>query len=455
MDRLIGRDHELADLDHAWQRARSGVPQLAVVWGRRRVGKTYLLSNFAKGKRSVYFTATRQDSAERQLGRLTDQIREQLGSEVDDLLAGPFRDWEAALRFLIRLAEQEPLLVVIDEAPRLLSSQPDLADLVSAVWENRIRDQRLMLVLTGSAVSVMEQMLGAQGGLHRRPALELRLDPFPAREARAFLPDIPAGDFITAYAVCGGYPLHLEQWEESAGVDENLRRLAYSPAGILVGDALDIIGEDLDWRGGYERVLTAIGYGARRRSRVAGRAQQRIDYTLERLRRAGYVQRVTPVGTTTADPLYEIADTYLAFWFGVLRDDVDLIEGGQGDAVRHRTAPRLERHIGRVFEEAGRQHAVMLVRDGVLPADMIIGRYWRDEAAEIDVMGLSGDRTALLGECRWQTAPVTNRDLLELQRKLAYVPESTADVAFMFWTRTGSAPPDFPATVYSAGDMVG
>jgi uncharacterized protein len=125
---------------------------------------------------------------------------------------------------------------------------------------------------------------------------------------------------------------------------------------------------------------------------------------------------VTPVGTTTADPLYEIADTYLAFWFGVIRDDVDLIEGGQGAAVRHRTAPRLEQH---------------------------------------DVMGLSRDRTALLGECRWQGAPLAGRDLLELQRTLAYVPEPADDVAFMFWTRTGSAPPGFPATVYSAGDIVG
>ena len=136
-------------------------------------------------------------------------------------------------------------------------------------------------------------------------------------------------DFITASSVCGGYPLHLDQWEESRSVEDNLRRHAYEPAGILVRDAMDILGEDLDWRGGYERVLTAIGYGARRRSRIAGRAQQRIDYTLERLRRAGYVRRVVPVGRTTADPLYEIADTHLAFWFGVLRADVDLIEGGQ------------------------------------------------------------------------------------------------------------------------------
>lgn len=455
MAELIGRDQELADLDSAWTRAESGVPQLAVVWGRRRVGKTFLLTRFAAAKRAVYFTATRQDSSERQLARLTDRIREQLGDEVEDLLAAPFQDWEPALRFLARLAEAAPLLVVIDEAPRLLASQPDFADLVSAVWENRVRGQQMMLVLTGSAVSVMEQMLGAQGGLHRRAALELRLDPFAVRQARAFLPDIPAADFLAAYAVCGGYPLHLDHWDQSSDVETNLGRLAYQPAGILVRDAMDIIGEDLDWRGGYERVLAAIGSGARRRSRIAGRAQQRIDYTLERLRRAGYVRRVVPVGNTAADPLYEIADTYLAFWFGVLRDDVDLIEGGQGPAVRHRTAGRLDQHLARVFESACRDHAALLARHGDLPGDMIIGRWWHDETAEIDVLGIRGDQTALLGECRWQTAPLTSRDVLELQRKITFVPPPADDIQLLFWTRTGATEPGFPAAAYSAADVAG
>ena len=455
MVELIGRDQELADLAGAWALASSGVPQLAVVWGRRRVGKTFLLTHFAEAKRAVYFTATRQDSNERQLARLTDRIREQLGSEVEDLLPAPFQDWESALRFLVRLAEAAPLLVVIDEAPRLLASQPDFADMVSAVWENRVREQKVMLVLTGSAVSVMEQMLGAQGGLHRRAALELRLDPFAVREARAFLPDIPAADFLTAYAVCGGYPLHLEQWDQASDVETNVRRLAYEPTGILVRDAMDIIGEDLDWRGGYERVLAVIGFGARRRSRIAGRAQQRIDYTLERLRRAGYVRRAVPVGSVAADPLYEIADTYLAFWFGVLRDDADLIEGGQGPAVRRRTAPRLDQHRARVFESACRDHAALLVRDGELPGDMIIGRWWRDEITEIDVLGISGDRTALLGECRWQTAPLTGRDVLELQRKVTFVPEPADDIRLLFWTRSGATEPGFPARAYAIEDVVG
>jgi uncharacterized protein len=139
----------------------------------------------------------------------------------------------------------------------------------------------------------------------------------------------------------------------------------------------------------------------------------------------------------------------------VLRDDVDLIEGGQGTAIRQRTAARLDHHLGRVFEGACRARAALLVRDGELPGDMIIGRWWRDEIAEIDVLGISADRTALLGECRWQTAPLTSRDVLELQRKVSFVPEPAADIRLLFWTRTGAAEPGFPARAYSAADIVG
>jgi AAA+ ATPase superfamily predicted ATPase len=436
---LLGREAELAELAESWERAARGQPQMVVIWGRRRVGKTFLLTHFADGKRAIYFTATRQDAEASQLARFADRVREQLGGEVADLLPGSFPDWEAALRFVVTLAEQKSLLVVIDEAPRLRSARGDWADLVSAVWENRVRRRRLMLVLTGSAVSAMEEMLGPKGGLHRRAAVERRLDPFPIRAARVFLPELPAEAFVQAYACCGGYPLHLQQWDQSSPVDDNLDRLAFTPGGLLVRDALDILSEDLDWRGGYERVLSALGSGARRRSRIAGRAQQRIDYTLDRLRRAGYVQVVRPLGEVSADPLYEIGDDYLAFWFEVLREDADLIEGGQGGAVRRRTAGRWQRHLGRVFESAARAHAIDLVRRGGLPADMAIGRWWKDETVEVDVLGLVDGRAALLGEARWQSQTASRRDIQDLRRKVAHIPAPADDLMLVFWARAGGA----------------
>jgi hypothetical protein len=434
---LIGRRLELTELDAAWARATEGDPQLAVVWGRRRVGKTYLLTHFARGKRAVYFTATRQDSEDRQLGRFAQRLREQLGEEVRDLVPAGFADWEAALRFTIRLAEHAPLLLVIDEAPRLVTGRSDFADLVSAVWENAGRGHRLMLVLTGSAVAVMEEMLGPHGGLHRRADLERRMDPFPLVDARAFQPDLPPEAFVEAYAACGGYPLHLRRWRADATTDENLRELAFTPGGLLLRDAPDILSEDLDWRGGYERVLVAMAGGARRRSRIAGRAQQRIDYTLDRLRRAGYVRVVRPIGAASpGDSMYEIVDGYLAYWFAVLRDDADLIEGGQGAAVQRRNEGRWQRHVAWVFEAEARAHAQRLVAADELPEDTVVGRWWRDEQAEIDVLALSGDRPVLVGECRWQTGTLTERDLAELRRRAGYlVGADLSDTSYAFWSR--------------------
>jgi uncharacterized protein len=431
---------ELAELAAAWERAAAGEPELAVVWGRRRVGKTYLLTHFAQGKRAVYFTATRQDGDDRQLLRFAEALREQLGEEVADLAPPTFPTWEAALRFVAALARTEPLLVVLDEAPRLTGGHADFADTVSAVWENHVRSQRLMLVLTGSAVAVMEQMLGPHGGLHRRAGVERRMDPFPLVDARAFQPDLPPTDFIRAYAACGGYPLHLSRWSPRLSTEENLAELAFTPGGLLLRDAPDILSEDLDWRGGYERVLTAMAGGARRRSKIAGRAQQRIDYTLDRLRRAGYVRVVRSLGSGgSTDPLYEIADDYLAYWFGVLRDDADLIDGGQGPAVQRRTSGRWQTHLARVFEAAARDHAQRLVEAGTLPSHTVVGRWWKDETVEIDVLGLTGEQPVLVGECRWQAKALTQRDLTDLQRRAAHLPPpAQAGITFAFWSRGGA-----------------
>jgi hypothetical protein len=182
--------------------------------------------------------------------------------------------------------------------------------------------------------------------------------------------------------------------------------------------------------------------GARRRSRIAGRAQQRIDYTLDRLRRAGYVQSVRSIGSgDSPDPMYEIADPYLAHWFAVLRDDADLIEGGQGRAVQARTDGRWQTHIARVYEATARDHVQRLISAGQLAPDTVVGRWWRDEVAEIDVLALNSAGPTLVGECRWQSKPITERDLAELRRKAARLPPSATITTYAFRSRNSAENP--------------
>jgi AAA+ ATPase superfamily predicted ATPase len=159
---------------------------------------------------------------------------------------------------------------------------------------------------------------------------------------------------------------------------------------------------------------------------------------LDRLRRAGYVRVVRALGAGgSRDPLYEIADDYLAYWFAVLRDDADLIDGGQERAVRQRTWGRWQTHLARVFEGAARDHAQRLVAAGTLPADTIIGRWWKDETVEIDVLGLTDDRPTLVAHLP---------------------PPGPAGLTYAFWSRDRSDGPlaTHPQVrVFTPADIIG
>ncbi len=436
---LLDRDAEFARLEAAWQRARSGRPQLVVVWGRRRVGKTFLLSHFVRDKRSVFYGATEQ--AERiELGRLAEAVRGQLGERTFDLVGGAFGSWEAALRALAALAAEEPLVVVLDEVPYLARSTKGFASIVQTVWDHAIPGTKLMLVLTGSAIGTIEGMLGAGGALRQRATELMRIEPLDPAAARAFLPRLDPVSYFEAYAACGGYPLHLLSWDGSAGTEENLLRLAGTPGGVLLEDAAGILREELPDAVGYPRILAAIGRGRTRSADIAADADQRIEHPLSVLVASGFVRRSVPIGAPVrARPIYEIADPYLAFWFTVLYPNLPQIEAGQGRAVLRRNAPRWQRHLGWVFEEAARAHATRLVGSGALPADLVVGRWWAasGEPCEVDVLGLRGRRTALLGEARWQAEPLGRRELQDLVRKTWRVPEPVEEPIYALWGRGG------------------
>jgi len=439
--RLLDRTAELKRLDRAGTLARRGQAQLVVVWGRRRVGKTFLLSHFVRGKRAIFFGVTQQAEAV-ELARLAETVRRDLGDREADLAGGAFANWEAALRFFAALARTKPLIVVLDEVPYLTRSTPGFPSVVQAVWDHLPRRTKLLLVLTGSAVSTVEAMLTGQGPLRGRPTDTLRLDPLDPWSARLFLPRLDPAAYLEAYAACGGYPLHLLAWDQSASTEQNLERLGGTAGGILLEDAASIMSDELAEAGGYARILAAIGRGRTRYAEIAGETGQRVEYPLDVLVRSGFVAKVAPVGAPRASrTLYAITDPYLAFWFRVLYSDLALIQGGQGRAVLQRARPRWASHLGQVFEDVARAHAQRLVAASELPADLVVGRWWAvtGEPCEVDVLGLRGSRTALLGEAKWQAHPLDVRDLEALRRKTPRTPEPVDAPLYLLWGRAGAS----------------
>lgn len=439
LDQLLGRDAELAELESRWGAARHGERQLVVLWGRRRVGKTFLISHFVQDKRAVFFGATQQAEAI-ELRRFYGAIQRDLGSEAADLAGGGFADWEVALRFVAALAAQEAVIVVIDEVPYLTRSTQGFASIIQVVWDHLRTGSRLMLVLTGSAVGTIQSILGPNGALRGRPTLAKRLDPFDPVRARVFLPRLEPSKYLEAYAACGGYPLHLRDWDSMSGTESNLVRLAGTSGGILLEDAQSILREELSDINGFARILAAIGRGRTRRSEIADDAAQRVEYPLEVLVRAGFVRRTVPLGAPRRSrPIYEIDDAYLGFWFSLIYSEVAHIGAGQGRTALRRRRDEWQKHLGWVFEELARDHARRLIASGSLPENVVVGRWWSTSgpSVEVDVLGMRGTRSVLLGEARWQSRPIGPRDVVRLLAKLTAVPNPVRDPLLVFWARGG------------------
>ena len=439
---LICRQNELARLTQVVDIATTGKPQLVVLSGPRRVGKTFLLRHLIQaigpGISAVYFEAN-QAAEVAQLRRFGEVLAPALDPE-DAALLQPFANWEHALNFCAATARTRPLLIVIDEVTYLMGSTTGFASIVQTVWDRiapLANAPSLVIVLAGSATAMIEDTLSYSGALYQRPTQVIRLSPFTAAEAYSYCGRPEPEALFEAYAACGGYPLHLDAWDFGQSARENLLQLAGSPGGLLLEDAVILLDRLPDPQ---SRILLAIGQGRSRRSEIANEVGSRLERPLDSCLRTGFVCAIKPIGSPRkARRQYRIADTYLRFWIRILADHVQRIEGGQGEEVISHTHGEWQNQLGSVFEQAAREHAIGLVRSGVLPTGTLIDEWWTTsgEQIQVDVLGLLDHRSVVIGEAKWQKQPLGTSDAAGLWRALRYVPDPIPEPTFILWGRGG------------------
>ena len=400
----------------------------------------HLLAQLPPEVTPVYFEATQAGERD-QLRRFGEALAAALGPDAPP--TGTTTSWHQALASCIYVARRRPLVVALDEATYLMGSTPGFMSIVKSEWDRLAVDSdqpALTLILTGSAVGLVEDALDHNGPLYGRPDDVLRLAPLTAAEASEFCGHPDPVLLFEAYAACGGYPLHLDAWEFDRKADINLHRLAGSPGGILLEDAsllLSTLPES------FRRVLMAIGQGRTRRGEIANEVDGRVDRPLEALLRGRSIRAVKPLGAPLKARLeYRVDDAYLRFWFRVLSNGVQRIEAGQGAAVLQHTAGEWQVHLGWTFEQAAREHAAHLVASGELPAGTQVDEWWTStgEPCQIDVLGLLGHRTVLAGEAKWQRQPLGAAVLDDLARKLRQAPNPVPQPGLLLWGRGGVRP---------------
>ncbi|MEZ6016764.1 MAG: ATP-binding protein [Planctomycetota bacterium] len=343
---FIGRTRELAVLEEL---ADSGKPELFVLYGRRRVGKTELLQRLSEGRRAVYFLAA-QVREKDSLRGFREALKEGLGG--DPLLDGiEFPEWSTALGFAAERAGEERLIVVLDEFPYLCDSSKGLPSQIQQFWDTRGKRSQLMLVLCGSQVSFMEkEVLAERSPLFGRRTGQRRLEPLRPTEALEFFPDWPMRERVLAYACVGGMPAYLRRFDTRRTLLENIGREIMRPEGYLFDEVQFLLRSELTTPHTYNSILAAVAAGADKAGDIAlhvGVDSPTAAKYLHVLRELRLIDREVPV---TEDPLrsrkgrYRIADRFLAFHFRHLQPNLSLVHAGRGGRVLEEfVEPDLER----------------------------------------------------------------------------------------------------------------
>ncbi len=432
--KFVNRETELRRL-----KALAGSPPaLVIVRGRRRVGKSFLLSEAFKGSRAVSFQADETDEA-LQLETLAEQVVRQLG------LAGglAFRNWDEALDLIEFEAKREKLNLVLDEFQYLCEAQPALPSIIQRHWD---RWQRagvpVCLVICGSALSFMEGMLTQSRPLYGRADYMPVIEPFDFRRS-AELAAAGAGptQLIERYGVLGGTPQY-QVWAGRDPLSRILRESILSRGSPLYEEPLNLVRQESGVRdaGTYFAALHAIARGRTKTGEVAGTLRLSASHTyrlLEKLKALKYVELMKPLEPKqkTARAYWRILDPYFRFWFRYVFPNRSRLEAYRSGPVLEDINGDLNTYTGHIFEDCCRQW--LLGYSGIEAAQSCgtVGSWWsRDGQTEVDIAGCEEFGYTLLASCKW-TRSVGTSVLDRLYDARAVIGKPAAQAELMIFGR--------------------
>lgn len=441
----MDRDAELAWLEEGWA---SGKAQFRIIYGRRRVGKSRLIDRFAEGKRTIVCQVV-EGTPPDQLRDLTDAV---LRCEADPVLqAAPLANWGQALATFSRMAQRGPLLVVLDEYQYAAESDPTLASQIQRWWSREASGLPIYLILCGSYIRFfVENVL--TGPAYGRNTGAWQLQPMGYRQAARFFPHWSDEDRLRAYAVTGGVPHYILQFEPTRSLPWNIQHNLLRRGSVLYQEAELLLREELREPRTYFSILRAISDGCTRVGEISNRVGARSDITpylrtLEALGLAAYREPLVGKGRRG---LWTIDDPYLRFWFHFVLPNKTRIEHGAGPEQIYRAivAPELDHFVSKpAFEDICRDWLISQTDLGGVQDIGKVGAWWgpvpkptpenpRNQAeGEIEVVVVAGNRVQFAGEAKWTREPVGFAALNHLRQVVAHVPGATPDTSLLLFGR--------------------
>lgn len=402
---FIGREKELSALNRLYT---SDKFEFAVIYGRRRIGKTAIINEFVANKPAICFTGV-ETNEKQNLENFSKCILEfGIGTPIDT----SFASFQAALEYVFSLAEKQRIILVIDEYPYVARASKSLDSTLQLLIDKYKNTSKLFFILCGSSMSYMEdQVLAYKAPLYGRRTAQFKIQPFEFREACNYFIKLADEDKALAYGIVGGTPQYLLQLDDNCSIEDNIKNTYLNPVSSIYEEPHNLLKQEVREPAIYNAVVTAIATGSSKLSEISTKIGEDTSVCatyIKNLVSLGIVKKETPYGeSSTRKTIYSIEDNMFRFWYRFVPENISIISRGATELAYSRIKPHLSDYMGAVFEEICKQYLWSLLLNGKCAVDFTdIGRWWGTNAktrqqVEIDIMGTADKNTALFGECKW------------------------------------------------------
>lgn len=459
MSDFIDRDREMATLADEYNREGSS---LVIMYGRRRVGKTTLISEFIKDKNALFFLASQESEAQNR-NLFKDKAAEFIGSDL--LRNANVSDWDTIFKAIIETKFDKKPIIVIDEFQYIGKSNNAFPSIMQRIWDGMLKDSSVMLILCGSLITMMEeQTLSYSSPLYGRRTAQIRLKQIPFSYYGNFFPNKKEKDLIEMYSVTGGVPKYIESFRDEKDIYSAISKYVLNPSSYLYDEPHFLLQQEVTEIGSYFSLIKTIAVGNSKLSAIATALelpQTRLTKYLKTLIDMDILERKVPVTEENPDKskkgLYKIKDNFIRFWFAFIYPNLSFLESGNAQIVADKIKKGfISGQVSFVYEDVCRQKMWQMNADGMWPFTFSkLGGYWNNNT-EIDIAALDPDgKNLILGECKYWKEPVGINILSDLEEKAKRVVWNKSDrkVWYILFSISGFTP-ELKALAETRGDIV-
>ena len=404
---FVNRKNELAFLNQKHKEKKS---QLILIYGRRRIGKTELCRQFAKGKNHIYYFVENLN-----IKTHLSNLSEIIGKKYN--LPLKFNNFEELFNFL----QDKNLILIFDEFQEFLKEDKSFLNNLQKNWDEFLKKSNLFLILVGSSMSVFYKMLSYNSPIYGRRTGDWEVKELAFSNVAKFLPEYSKEDLIKTYGILGGVPEYLLKFDAKKDFWHNIEDNILKKGSFLYNEMQMLLSYELKELNTYLLILKSISEGINKLGEIASKNYLEVTVLpkyLQTLIRLGFVDYILPFPYKARKKgIYIIKDNFTWFWFRFIFRNKTALENLQQRSVLDEIKKDFDREFGLRFELIAKEF--LAEKFG---ADFRKG--WHKEI-DIDLLSLNEKNMELTAfEVKWKNLdfPKSKKILKELENKMQYLP---------------------------------